>query len=419
MRLKELAKLGFHPSVLRYPYRVKTKDGKVKLIRDPSKGLGKLSEAMVGSRGEANEIFQAVALYLIFKDKTLDAGKIEQFVINTVAPQSPNFIQTTKPNEKGDTFKLQLPIPSSLQNTLFDPKNYQAGGLYAGMSKRVTQLTQKEYTKQVAFIHDNNRKDAVDIAVVGGKGGKVDVSGQVTFTDAKGKVKKQPLKNMQISLKIDTDRFEQFSGKKMVESFQRAFGIDTVSIANQAGLTQALANANPLMLQITKSKRKDLPDAQAKKVLADIEKIIYGTGDGPMYQFYRTIASTLNQQLAGKQGERKERKILADTLGNVISKGIGEVTMINFEKDGYSILDQAAIQNLSNAMRTTDLNVKYETKGKRKGDKARPYLEFFDTKDNEMFFFVRNAMDKYATIRNFVQSGKKFNQFKRFVKYDN
>ena len=418
MRINELAKLGFHPSVLRYPYRVKTKNGKVKLVYDPTKGLGKLKEAMIGSRGEANEIFQAIALYLIFKDKTVDAGKIESFVMNTVAPKSPNINIQSRPNEKGDTFRLQLPIPTSLQTTLFDPKNYQAGGLYVGMPSKVEQLTKKEYTKQVAFIHDNNRKDAVDIAVVGGKGGKVDVSGQVTFTDAKGKQKTQPLKNMQISLKIDTDRFDQFSGKKMVESFQRAFGIDTVSIANQAGLTQALTKVNPLMLQITKSKRKNLSDDQANKVLANIEKVVYGNGDGPMYQFFRTIASSLNKQLAGKQGEKKERKILADTLGNVISKGIGEVTMINFEKDGYSILDQAAIQNLSNAMKTTDLNVKYEIKGKKKGDKARPYLEFYDTKDNEMFFFVRNAMDKYATIRNFVQSGKKFNQFKRFVKYD-
>ena len=56
MRLKELAKLGFHPSVLRYPYRVKTKNGKVKLVHDPTKGLGKMSEAMEGSRGEANDI---------------------------------------------------------------------------------------------------------------------------------------------------------------------------------------------------------------------------------------------------------------------------------------------------------------------------------------------------------------------------
>ena len=167
MRLKELAKLGFHPSVLRYPYRVKTKNGKVKLVYDPTKGLGKLSEAMIGSRGEANEIFQAIALYLIFKDKTVDAGKIESFVMNTVAPKSPNINIQSRPNEKGDTFRLQLPIPTSLQTTLFDPKNYQAGGLYVGMPSKVEQLTKKEYTKQVAFIHDNNRKDAVDIAVHG------------------------------------------------------------------------------------------------------------------------------------------------------------------------------------------------------------------------------------------------------------
>lgn len=33
--------MGYHPSVLRYPYRVKTKKGRVELVRDPSKGLKK------------------------------------------------------------------------------------------------------------------------------------------------------------------------------------------------------------------------------------------------------------------------------------------------------------------------------------------------------------------------------------------
>jgi hypothetical protein len=34
-------KLGYHPSVLRYPYRAKLVKGKLKLIKDPSKGLKK------------------------------------------------------------------------------------------------------------------------------------------------------------------------------------------------------------------------------------------------------------------------------------------------------------------------------------------------------------------------------------------
>ena len=34
-------KMGFAPSVLNYPYRVTKKNGKLKLVRDPSKGLSK------------------------------------------------------------------------------------------------------------------------------------------------------------------------------------------------------------------------------------------------------------------------------------------------------------------------------------------------------------------------------------------
>ena len=36
-------KMGFAPSVLNYPYRVVRKKGKIKLVRDPSKGLSKSS----------------------------------------------------------------------------------------------------------------------------------------------------------------------------------------------------------------------------------------------------------------------------------------------------------------------------------------------------------------------------------------
>ena len=41
MRLKEFAKMGYSTANLRYPYRVKNKNGKVELVRDPSKGLKK------------------------------------------------------------------------------------------------------------------------------------------------------------------------------------------------------------------------------------------------------------------------------------------------------------------------------------------------------------------------------------------
>ena len=43
--IKEISRkayrLGHSNSTLRYPYRVKTKNGKVKLVKDPSKGLKK------------------------------------------------------------------------------------------------------------------------------------------------------------------------------------------------------------------------------------------------------------------------------------------------------------------------------------------------------------------------------------------
>jgi len=378
-------------------------------------------EAPIGNRGDASEIYQAIALYLLFKNKTVSGKDIQTFVMKTVAAKSPNINIQSRPNQKGDVFKLQMPIPASVKTTLFDLKNYQQGGLYADMPDKVAQATSNEYNKQVQFIHDNQRKDAIDIAVVGGKGGKVDVMGTVTYTDAQGKQKTEPLENMEISLKIGSDKFGQLSGKQMVAAFGNAFGINADSIAKQTGFSQALAKANPLMLQITPTKikkQKTISRDDADKILAQIETMLYGKGDGPMHKFYRAVANTINTQLTGPQGEKKERKIIANALGNLVKSGIGKVTMLNYEKNGYSILDQTAIKKLSDLMKTTDLRVEYAIKGKKQDDVSRPYIEFYDTKDNEMFFFVRNNMDHYGVIRNNLQQGKKFAQFKRFVKYN-
>ena len=422
MRLKELAKLGFHPSVLRYPYRVKTRNGKVKLVRDPTKGLGKLSEAPIGSRGDVSEILQAVGLFLLFRNpKSLAGEDIENFVMDEVAKQSPNINIVEKQNVKGDTFRLRFPVPASVQTTVFDPKNYEAGGLYDGLTDRVAQATTNEFTKQVNFIHDNNRKDAVDIAVVGAKGGKIDVAVSVTYTDAKGNQKTEPLKDMEISLKIGSPQFDQMTGKEMVAKFGTAFGIDTGAIAKQTGLTQALAKIEPLALKITDrqiKKIKSISREDADKVLAQIEQILYGQGKGPMYKFYRSVANTLNTKLSGNKGEKAERKIIADALGNVIKKGVGKVSMLEYQKNAYTVLNQTAINKLVNLMKTTDLRAEYAVKTAKEGAVARPRIEFYDTKDNQMFFHVRNYMNQYAVLRNTLEQGKKFTQFKRVVKYN-
>jgi hypothetical protein len=421
MRLQEFAKMGYSNTTLRYPYRVKTKNGKVKLVHDPSKGLSKLSEAPVGNRGDVSEILTAVALFLLFKDKTVDEDKILSFVMENVAQQSPNIDIELGPNQKGDVFRLQFPVPASVQSTIFDPKNYEKGGLYVNIPERVAFTVSNEFTKQVNFIHDNKRKDAVDIAVVGAKGGKVDVIATVSYIDAQGKEKTEPLKDMEISLKIGSAQFDQMTGKEMVAKFSTAFGIDAGAIAKQTGLTQALAKIEPLALKITDTqikKIKSISREDADKILAQIEQILYGQGKGPMYRFYRSVANTLNTQLAGKQGEKKERKIIADALGNVIKKGIGKVSMLEYQKNGYTVLNQTAINKLVNLMKTTDLRAEYAVKAAKEGAVARPYLEFYDTKDNEKFFHVRNYMNQYAVLRNTLEQGKKFSQFKRTVKYN-
>ena len=82
-----------------------------------------LNEATQGNRGEANEIFVAVGLFLAFRDRELDAQKLYNFILNDIKAQGDNVsIKAQGPN--GDMFKLELPIPKSLSNFLFNTDNY-------------------------------------------------------------------------------------------------------------------------------------------------------------------------------------------------------------------------------------------------------------------------------------------------------
>lgn len=382
--------------------------------------FSQLIEAPQGSRGEVTEILQAVALFLLFRDGSVTGPNIKKFVLEKVDIRSPNINITTKPNKNGDTFALTFPVPRSVQATLFDPKNYEEGGMYSEIPDKVASTTSTEFTKQRNFIHNNNRKDAVHFSVVGAKGGKVDVIAEVTYIDAKGKKQTETLEDMEISMKIGSSQFHQMTGKQMVEKFDTAFGIDANTIAQQTGLTQALAKIEPLALKITETqikKIKSISREDADKILAQIEQILYGEGKGPMYKFYRSIANTLNTKLTGPKGEKAERQIVADALGNVVKTGIGKVSMIEYQKNAYTVLNQSAIDKLINLMRTTDLRAEYSVKQSKNESKPRPYLEFYDTKDNQKFFHVRNYMNQYAVLRNTLEQGPKFSQFKRIVKY--
>ena len=380
-----------------------------------------LREASPGNRGEAQEIFLAIGIYLAFKNKKLDKKQIYDFLMQNAKGTSVSAGPVK--NNKGDTFSLNFPIPTSLQAFLKNPKNYSTispnpNAIYAGMLQQVTQVIKSEFKDQVNFIHNNKRKDRVNIAVVGATGGKIDVQGTVTYMKGKEEIT-EPLENMQISLKVGSKSFDQLSkqGPNMIKSFSDVLGFNVASIAKSTGLLKALEEAEQFRQQINSSaKIKQLGSTRHQKVLQQMQKILYGgKKDGPLDKFYKQLATTLSKKLKGKGEEEYERAVVGNALGSMIENGVtkrqGKLSMLKFDKKGYNILDYTAIRKLTTDMAQTDLKVDYENMD------GRPRLVFKDL-DNNTYFQIRNFIQEKGTVRNYVESGSKFSEYSRFVPYE-
>jgi hypothetical protein len=376
-----------------------------------------LNEATQGNRGEANEIFVAVGLFLAFRDRELDAQKLYNFILNDIKAQGDNVsIKAQGPN--GDMFKLELPIPKSLSNFLFNTDNYSTitknkKAQFAGMLRKVVQVVKAEFKEQVTFIHDNERKDAVNISVLGGAGGKIDVLGTVTYKKD-GQEITEPLKNMELSLKVDSKHFDQLSGKEMVRSFSAVTGVNAESVADASGLTEALKTISPLAAKITPTQSKKIDDKTRIGIWNQIIKVLYAENE-PMNKFYSGMADLLTQKLSSSGDEKFERAIIANALGSMIEKGItkdeGKLSLLKFDRKGYKILDSTAIRKISVDMAQADLTVVYAVPGD-----GRPRLLFKDT-TGKMYFQIRNFINKYGILRNYIETGDKFDEYTRFVSY--
>ena len=363
-----------------------------------------LKEASPGNRGEAQEIFLAIGLYLAFKDKKLSKEQIYNFLMQNTKGASVSAGPVS--NDKGDTFKLDFPIPISLQAFLSNPQNYSTikpnpKAIYSGMLTKTVQVIKTEFKDQVNFIHNNKRKDRVNINVVGARGGKIDVQGTVTYMKGKKEIT-EPLENMQLSLKVGSKHFDALSGKRMVQSFSNVLGVNVQPIAKSTGLEKAI-------MQIDSQKINDP---------SEVERLVYGEKqNGPLYKFFKQVATEVSTKLRGKGEEKYERAVIANALGSMIENGVtkreGKLSMLKFKRTGYEILNYTAIRKLTTDMAQADLQVKYDDA------KGRPRLFFVDTK-GKAYFQIRNFFQQSGggTIRNYVEALEKFAEYSKFVPYD-
>lgn len=340
------------------------------------------------NRGDAQEVVLACAVYFrLLQNKPITEQQLVAFLTKLPATSPIQRQQKTKQ----DVFSLVVEAKQDVINCVVDASNY-AGGLFTGITKQAVNYANTQIQKQVEFIHNNKRKDAVNIAVVGTKGDKIDMKSNVTYKDAKGNEITEPLERLNLSLKVASKKFGQASGFG-AKPFTKLFGVMGFDQEVQPILNKYKASFE----QFKQIKQDDTAKAieMAKPVVADI---------------YNTMSKIMKKTFADERTDEKKEYKLLGNLANAIQKElVGEddfVDVVEFDDKGYTVLSAKAIQQLKDAVKSSEIDVRFIEKA------VNPSIQVFDRISKKLIFEVRSTFNKYAYLRNFFDQGPFMSDFK-------
>ena len=377
------------------------------------------------NRGDAMEFILAVAIWhrldqvQYISDKSLLAAIVK-------LPQS-TLVKAQK-KEKGDIFNLSVQVKADIVPYLFAAENYQPGGVYDGLLSKAVKFANEQLQKQIQFIHNNDRKDKVEINSFGVSGSKVDVEAYVRYKDENGQPQREPLEDLQMSLKVDSGKFGQASGFSAEEgkSFSKLFGgigfPDAISkvlsnnnidkFSKSKKYTDLLAKASEKS-PLRKGGKKSTGYAQAEKAAQDANAMAM-----PLVEkIYSQMAGIMKKRFAGRKDEKQEYI----TLGNFITSEIGatkdvDISLVAFNDKGYSLMSNEQIRKLKNfVVKQVELDVQLK-KERNKDTGVNPTIIFVDKKSKQVFFQIRSTFNHYGYLRNFIEQGPGMDKFKDVFK---
>ena len=93
-------------------------------------------------------------------------------------------------------------------------------------------------------------------------------------------------------------------------------------------------------------------------------------------------------------------------ISSEISGGT-EISLVQFSKEGYSMLSSTDVKKLKRFVRNkVELDVTLTQK------KVNPVIEFFDKKSKLLFCHIRSTFNHYGYLRNFIEQGPGMDTFK-------
>ena len=260
------------------------------------------------------------------------------------------------------TIDIRLSTPPFNRATSVSPADKKAWGTLQGIVNYVN--TESDVAKYSRFFAKNNKRDPLNIGVVGISGAKTDI--QTTRTEPDGT--ERPLSHLSMSIKAGSSMYDQASGMNQVgiEKFYDILGLNPLDAAD------AMQESGFV------SKEKGATDTQAE-AKARVESV---------KNIYKIAAMQLEQRIS-ELDDKGEAVYVHQFLGKLRNsiQGDQQLVYVNFDTRGtYNKLNPQLITTLA---RTIDLGVELDMESK-----AVPYIYIIDKISGKPIMHVRLAILK-------------------------
>lgn len=319
--------------------------------------------AKLVSRGKAEitaEDVQKVAAIM-----AQNAGEVKEkgkTVATTDSKYSRRVYDTSKQVQDTIGINIRLSSPPFQRAVNVSPADKQAWGSLQGIVNYVN--SESDIAKYSRFFASNNKRDPVNIAVVGISGAKADIS--TTYEKPDGTVKN--LSHMSMSIKAGSSMYDQASGMNTegIEKFYEILGLNPLDAADA-------------MRHVGFQSKVDRVEDSAEQAKARVAAV---------KQIYEIVGLQLKQRISSlnDQGEAEYvHEFLGRLRGSI--QGKDKLVYVNFDTKGtYNKLNPQLITTLASHI---DLDVEVDM-----DSKAVPYIYIMDKISGKPIMHVRLAILK-------------------------
>lgn len=321
------------------------------------------------SRGKpaitAEDVLKVAAIMAQNAEEVKEKGKT---VATTSSKYSRRVYDTSKQVQDTIGINIRLSSPPFQRAVNVSPEDKQAWGSLQGIVNYVN--NEGDIAKYSRFFSSNNKRDPVNIAVVGISGAKADIS--TTYTKQDGT--ERPLSHLSMSIKAGSDMYDQSPGHNMegIEKFYEILGLNPLDAADAMQYTKFQSKVDRV---------EDTPE-QAKARVAAVKQI------------YEIVGMQLKQRI-GALNDQGEAEYIHEFLGRLRSsiEGAGKLVYVNFDAKGtYNKLNPQLISTLASHI-NLDVIVDMESK-------STPYIYIMDKISGKPIMHVRLAILKSGRMTN-------------------